>query len=91
MTEDLGLGEMFKCTPLDIDNTSALHVLENHPLSPITKPVALKLVCICEISQEDRVSIRYVPTKGDISDLGMKFLSKNRHQYLIGVTKEFRA
>ena len=44
-----------------------------------------------EIMQERKVSIYYVPTEHNISDLGTKFLNKHRHRYLIRLIKEFRA
>ena len=70
MMQELGLGQTFKCVPLHIDNTSALHVTGNHTFSSRDKHVALSLFYIREIMQERKASIRYVPTEDNISDLG---------------------
>ena len=63
----------------------------NHTFSSRAKHVALRLFYIREVVQEGMVSIHYVPTEDNISDLGMKFLNKNRHWYLIGLIKDFGA
>ena len=91
MMEELGCGNTFKCVPLYTDYTSALHVAGSHTFSSRAKRVALQLLHIREIMQERKVSIYYVPTEHNISDLGTKFLNKHRHRYLIRLIKEFRA
>ena len=62
----------------------------NHTFSSRAKHVALRLFYIREVVQEGMVSIHYVPTEDNISDLGTKFLNKNRHRHLIGLVKDFR-
>ena len=91
MMPELGFGEKFKCVPLHIDNTSALHVAGNHTFSSSAKHVALRLFYIREIVQEGKVSIHYVPTEDNIFDLETKLLNRNRHRYLIGLIKDFKA
>ena len=56
MMQELGFGETFKCVPLHIDNTSALHVAGNHTFSSRAKHVALRLFYIREIVQECRLA-----------------------------------
>ena len=89
--QELGFGEKFKRVPLHIDNTSALHVAGNHTFSSSAKHVALRLFYIREIVQEGKVSIHYVPTEDNIFDLETKLLNRNRHRYLIGLIKDFKA
>ena len=91
MMQELGFGETFKCVPLHIDNTSALHVAGTHTFSSRGKHVALWLFYIRVIVQKSKVSIHYVPTEDNISDLGTKPLNKSRQRYLIGLIKDFRA
>ena len=62
-----------------------------HTFCSRAKHVALRLLYIREIVQEGKVSIHYVPTEDNVSDLGTKFLNKNRHRYLIGLIKDCRA
>ena len=91
MMQELGFGETFKCVPLHIDNTSALHVAGNHTFSSRATHMALRLFYIGEIVQEGKVNIHYVPTEDNISDLGTKFLNKNLHRCLIGLIKDRKA
>ena len=88
--QELGFGDTFKWVPLHIDNTYALHVAGNHTFSSHAKHVALRLFYIREVVQESKVSIHYVLTEDNISDLGTKFLNINRHRYLIGLIADFR-
>ena len=74
-----------------ISTTLALHVAGNHTFSSRAKHVALRLFYIREVVQEGMVSIHYVPTEDNISDLGTKFLNKNRHRCLIGLIKDFNS
>ena len=91
MLQELGFGDTFKLVPLHIDNTSAPHVAGNHTFSSHAKHVALRLFYVREIVQEGKVSIYYVPTEDNVSDLRTKFLNNNRHRYLIGQIKDFKA
>lgn len=43
MMRELGLEETFKCVPICIDNSSALHVAGNKTYSSRAKHVALRL------------------------------------------------
>ena len=63
----------------------------NQTFSSRAKHVTLRLFYIREIVQEGKVSIHYVPTEDNISDLWTKFLNKNRRRYLIGLIKDFKA
>ena len=91
MLQELGFGDTFKLVPLHIDNTSAPHVAGNHTFSSRAKHVARRLFYVREVVQESKVSIHYVPTEDNISDLGTKLLNKNRHRYLIGLINDFKA
>ena len=90
MMEELGFEETFKCVPVHIDNTSALHVAGNKTYSSRAKHVVLKVFYVHEIIQEGKVSIHYIPTQFNIPDIGTKFLSKDRHRYLIGLINNFK-
>lgn len=46
---------------------------------------------IREIVQECKVNIHYVPTEDITSDLGTKFLSKNRRRFLVRPIRDFKA
>ena len=61
MMTELGFKEDFKCVPLHIDNTSALHVAGNQTISSRAKHVALRYFYIPEINKEVHASIQYIP------------------------------
>lgn len=90
MMTELGFEEEFKCVPLHIDNTSALHVAGNQTYSSRAKHVALRYFYIREIIKEGHVSIHYIPTEKQLADLGTKFLNKQRHRFLIELIKNFQ-
>ena len=78
MMGELGFEETFKCAPIQIDNTSALHVARNKTYSSRAKHVALRLFYVCEIIQQGEISIRFIPTEFNTADIETKFLSKHR-------------
>ena len=86
MMEDLGFKETLKCIPIHIDNTSALHVAGNKTYSSSSKPVVFSLFYFCDIIQEGKISIQYIPTELNRRDIGTKFLSKQCHRYLFRLT-----
>ena len=87
---ELDFEETFKCVPIHIDNTSALHVTGNKTYSLLTKLVALRLFSVREIVEEGKISIRHIPTEFNTADIGTTLLSKHRHRYLIGVINNFK-
>ena len=90
MMTELGFKEDFKCVPLHIDNTSALHVAGNQTISSRAKHVALRYFYIPEINKEVHASIQYIPTERQLQDLGTKFLNKQRHRLLIELNKNIQ-
>ena len=62
-----------------------------HTSSSRAKPVTLRQYYICEVVPECKANIDYLPSEVNLSDIGTKFINKNRHRYLIGLIKYFRA
>ena len=88
---ELGFTEGFRSVPLYIDNTSALHVEGNRTFSPRAKNIALRYVFVHELLKERKVTIHFVKTEQQLTDLGMKHLKRHRHRFLIKLINEFRA
>ena len=91
MLLELGFEESFGSGPLNIDNTSTLHVAGNRNYSSRAKRFALKYSFVQELVEEGKVSIHYVKSKDQLEDLGTKHHSKHRQRDLIKLINEFKA
>ena len=91
MMLELGLKEGCDSVPLNIDNTSALHVVGNRTYSHRTKQIALRYFFVQELVEEGEIIIHFVKTQDQIADLGTKHVNKPRHRALIKLIREFEA
>ena len=87
----LGFGESFGSVPLHINNTSALHIVDNRTYIPRTKHIALRYYFFVQERVEGKVSINYVKSEGQLADLGTKHHRKHRHRDLIEFIIDFKA
>lgn len=87
----LGFKEQFKCVPLHIHNTSALHVAVSQPYISRGKQVALRCFHIRDFLKERLVSVHCTPTEKKLADLRTNFLNKQRHQFLVELINNFQA
>ena len=69
----------------------ALHVAGNRTFSPRANDIALRYVFVHELLKERKVTIHFVKTEQQLTDLGMKHLKRHRHRFLIKLINEFRA
>ena len=91
MMLELGFKEGFGSVPLQIGNTLALHVTGSRTYSPRAKYIALRYFFLQELMEEGRITINFVKTQGQITDLTTKHASKHRHRALIQFIREFEA
>ena len=87
----LGFTEGFRSDAVYIGNTSALHVVGNRTFSPKVKHIALRYLFVQELEKKGKVTIHFVKTEQQLTDLGTKHLKKHRHHFLIKLINEFRA
>ena len=88
---ELGFTEEFRSVPVDIDNTSALHVAGSRTFSPRAKHIALRYFFVQQLVNEGKVTVHFVKRERQLADLGMRHLKKHRHRFLIKLINEFRA
>ena len=91
MMLELGLKEGFSSVPLNIDNTSVLHLAGNRTYSSRAKHIALRYVFVQELVGEGKITIYFVKTQDQIADLGTKCVNKHRHRALIKLIRKFEA
>ena len=90
MMSELGFGESFGSVPLHIDNTSALYIADNCTYIPRAKHIALRYYFFMQELVEGKVSIHYVKSEGQLTDLGTKHHRKHRHRDLIEFSNGFK-
>ena len=91
MMLELDFDKSFSSVPLHIDNTSALHIAGNRTSIPRAKYVALRHYFFVQELVEGKVSIHYVKSEGQLTDLGTNHHSKHRHHDLIKPVNDFKA
>ena len=91
MMLELDFRKGFDSVPLNIDNTSALHVASSRTYSHRVKHIALRYFFVQELVEEDKITTRFVKKKKKIADLGIKHANKYRHRALIKLIREFEA
>ena len=69
MPTELGFGKEFAQVPLYCDNTATLHALGNRSFSSRTKHIALRFFFIRELVTEGNISIHYIPTDDNPTDI----------------------
>ena len=89
MVTDQGFGKGFATVPLYCDNTATLHALGNRSFSSRTKHFALRFFGIRELVSEGRISIHYIPTDINPTDIGTKHLNKHRFRNLLDIISNF--
>ena len=88
MVLELGSDESSGRVPLYIDDTSALHVAGNRTYSPRAKHIARMEFFVQELVEEGKISIHYVNSEDQLTDLSTKHLSKHRRRDLIKLHNE---
>ena len=88
MRLELGFKEGFGSVPLYIET---LHVAGNRTYSPRAKHIALRYFFVQELVEEGKITIHFVKTQDQITDLGTTHANKHRHCALIKLTMEFEA
>ena len=88
---ELGFEKGFNSVPLYLDNTSTLHVAGTRTYSPRAKHIALRYFFVQELVEEGMITIHYVNTQDQLTDLGTKHLGKHRHLALIKLINDFKA
>ena len=83
MLTELGLAEEFKQVPLEIDNTSTLHVIGNRAYSSCTKHIALRFFYVRELVKENKITTRYDSAKDYLADIGTMHVNKSHLQQLL--------
>ena len=66
------------------DNTSAIIISKNPMVHRKTKHIAIKYYYLRKLVQDKEVKMKYVNTKEKISDIFIKELPKDSHEYLRG-------
>ena len=91
MMRELGFMEGFGGMPLYIDNTSALHVAGHRTYSPRAKHIVLRYFFVQELVEESKLTIHFVKTQDQTSELGTKHPNNHRHRALMKLIREFEA
>ena len=89
MLTELGFGKEFAQVPLYCDNTATLHALVNRSFSSRTKHIALRFFFIRELVTEGKISIHYIPTDDNPTDIRTKHLNKHRFKHLMDLISNF--
>ena len=89
MMEDLRYKGGFDSGPLYIENTSALHVAGNRTYSPRAKHIALIYYFVLDLVEGGTITIHYVKTQDQLTDIGTTHLNKQRHRELINKIRVF--
>ena len=83
MMMELGFTEGIRSVPVYIDNTSALYMAGNRNISPRAKHIAIRYSFVQELMEEGKVTIHFVKTEQQLTDLGTKRLKDHHHRFLI--------
>ena len=71
------------------ETTSALHVAGNRTYSPRAKHIALIYYFVLDLVEGGTITIHYVKTQDQLTDIGTTHLNKQRHRELINKIRVF--
>ena len=89
MMAELGVGKLFESVPLFGDNTGALHIAGNSTYRSCTKHIVLRCFYLKGLVKDGKITIHYVATQKQLTDVGTKFLTNNTHRHLLNLIEAY--